>query len=694
MPFTGSNYEPLSVKSVFFFTISLLFWQLNTSVKAVRMYPCDTSGYYGVVENSTITFHCDQYAGSVEWRYRGPSSPSAVLFSTCNATWCTPSFFHAFTSTYISASNNSFSSNLTIRDVRVAGGEYICSVNSCKLHIIVPAVLSKPTSAFTRTDQGYTIPCHAGITQVYSSRGLYSCVWQVGINTQSVTPNLLPSPIDTNNTSDRAGSCDVILPFLIDTGAYDCSVAVSPGNTQVSSDTFQIVRPSQPVLSCPSDPVPENSTVTCTCSTDNIGQPGGRLRLYTGTNNNFDTEVISGAYDVSSLTMTWQVTRSDHDVRQFRCVNNWSVNVTAQDGFTVTVATSPSMVNLTLNSQSGLLQVKENQSLTVGFICTASGAPPPNLLLTTEDGKEVARLRGIGLVRQSRLLHTLSLSGARCEDSAVYTCTADNGVGQPVSSSAALRVLCTMRVITSSFTSVGDDVPLLTFEGHQGQLGFQVITMETPNAASFLFLGPSLNTSAQPPRLGLLSAECTMTSVAYKSNCVITASNVTEQDTGYYTVSLATHNETVTVTFSLKQSENMSPESSDSDTLGFAAGVGVGISVMVFFDVVAAAIWFGRHRGKLQCAGKTAAAETETVQRGHSTNSGIGLSTDVSDAQAGNDPYDQLKQDEIGLRSIYEVVGQGSRMSGAAPISDADGYEIPVHMSESNAPARQRVYNT
>ncbi|KAL8592900.1 hypothetical protein ACOMHN_050727 [Nucella lapillus] len=98
-----------------------------------------------------------------------------------------------------------------------------------------------------------------------------------------------------------------------------------------------IARPSPPTISCPSDFIPENTPLTCTCNANNIGQPGGRLRWYTGTGSDVSTEVVSANYDVTTLEMTRTVTRGDNG-RKFRCVNNWTVKVNAASDYTASVA--------------------------------------------------------------------------------------------------------------------------------------------------------------------------------------------------------------------------------------------------------------------------------------------------------------------------------------------------------------------
>ncbi|KAL8605662.1 hypothetical protein ACOMHN_064222 [Nucella lapillus] len=135
---------------------------------------------------------------------------------------------------------------------------------------------------------------------------------------------------------------------------------------------------------------------------------------------------------------------------------------------------------------------------------------------------------------------------------AVYTCTAENGVGKDAVSTATLRVLCEMRIARDSFSFVEDGVPVLDSSPQQGELHFQVLTTDTPHTASFLYLGTDSTGAGYPPTSGFLSATCAQTSVAYKSRCVLTASNVTQQWIGYYNVTIATSTQTVSFTFRLQ----------------------------------------------------------------------------------------------------------------------------------------------
>ncbi|KAL8602432.1 hypothetical protein ACOMHN_067122 [Nucella lapillus] len=211
-------------------------------------------------------------------------------------------------------------------------------------------VFKAPTTpVINRQDSGYTLPVSAAVTRVYSSRGLYSCTGQLGSSNQPGTLDLNPTASDTSNTADRSGRCDVTMSIPATSGTYSCSVTVNPGNTQTPCGRFTITRPSPPTISCPSDFIPENTLLTCACNANNIGQPGGRLRWYTGTGSDFSTEVVSANYDVTTLEMMRTVTRGDHG-RKFRCVNNWTVNVNATSDYTASVAWGPDTVSIDGNT--------------------------------------------------------------------------------------------------------------------------------------------------------------------------------------------------------------------------------------------------------------------------------------------------------------------------------------------------------
>ncbi|XP_076438226.1 uncharacterized protein LOC143277326 isoform X3 [Babylonia areolata] len=378
---------------------------------------------------------------------------------------------------------------------------------------------------------------------------------------------------------------------------------------------------------------------------------------------------------VSGVSSTIQVTASrDDDGRNCTCSAKWknkspswytlTASVTLQVYFPVT------SVQLTLNNQTTLLEVAESQSTDVIFECTADFArPSPHLVLSDDQGREVARLTGGSSdVTGQRSVMTHTMRNARCENSAVYTCTADNEVGRPVNSSATLRVLCDMRVVSDSFDSQEDGVPVLDGSKGQGELHFQILTTDTPHTASFLYLGSHPTGAGYPPTLGLFSVTCEQTSVAFRSSCVLRTSNVTQDWAGYYNVTMATQTQAVSFTFRLQmQKASTSAPTTDNSgqcSVGFGAGVGVGLTVMIVVDIgITVCLW--RRQWRLPCAAKPLprpkveerAVGVETVE--------LELSANASDDAANNTgPYEELKPIDIGLKSVYSAMSPPPHTSG------------------------------
>ena len=88
---------------------------------------------------------------------------------------------------------------------------------------------------------------------VSQSKEITGCKWrcllQVGTTSQTVTPSLQPTPNDTTNLSNRTGRCDITLLMPTTDGNYVCTVTVSPGDTHQSSDSRQISRTWQWIVS-------------------------------------------------------------------------------------------------------------------------------------------------------------------------------------------------------------------------------------------------------------------------------------------------------------------------------------------------------------------------------------------------------------------------------------------------------------
>ncbi|KAL8588607.1 hypothetical protein ACOMHN_034061 [Nucella lapillus] len=258
------------------------------------------------------------------------------------------------------------------------------------------------------------MPVSAAITRIYSSRGLYSCAVQLGSSSQPGTLVLSPTASDTSNTADRSGTCDVTMPIPVTSGTYSCGVTVNPGNTQTSCGSFTITPPSPPTIRCPSDVIPENTLLTCTCNASNIGQPGGRLGWYTGTGSYFSTEVASSNYDITTLEMTQTVTRDDQG-RKFRCVNNWMVKVNAASDYTASLAWGPDTVSIDGNTP---FYTDTAGSKVMTLTCQVNGVNPSSALTYNWDVLCDDKQKSTCTFRPR--------PGPNGDDNTVITCTATN----------------------------------------------------------------------------------------------------------------------------------------------------------------------------------------------------------------------------------------------------------------------------
>ncbi|KAL8592894.1 hypothetical protein ACOMHN_050721 [Nucella lapillus] len=75
---------------------------------------------------------------------------------------------------------------------------------------------------------------------------------------------------------------------------------------------------------------------------------------------------------------------------------------------------------------------------------------------------------------------------------------------QTVSFIVRLQMKSEMQIARDSFSSSEDGVPVLDSSPQQGELHFQVLTMDTPHTATFLYLGTDSTGAGYPPTSGLL----------------------------------------------------------------------------------------------------------------------------------------------------------------------------------------------
>ncbi|KAL8592903.1 hypothetical protein ACOMHN_050730 [Nucella lapillus] len=635
-------------------------------------------GYQEEEENTTLTFTCDQYTGVASWVLKAVTG-STTYIGQCSST-CT-SIIPLFSMTANSATSSSLTTSRTVRDSSQSGAEFYCVQNAnlvtkkCGLHVIVQAVLSQPTPVINRQDSGYTLPVSAAVTRVYSSRGLYSCAGQLGSSSQPGALVLSPTASDTSNTSVRSGRCDVTMSIPDTSGTYFCSVTVNPGNTQTSCGSFTITPPSPPTISCPSGFIPENTPLTCTCSANNIGQPGGRLTWYTGTGSDVSTEVVSANYDVTTLEMTRTVTRGDHG-RKFRCVNNWTVKVNAASDYTASVAYQSSDTKLTINGKT-TITINEKEAVTL--TCQSRGRPAPELTLL-QRGVELARHNGDQQSEErSQLSHN---TAARCDNTGIIICRASNGVGSVQSISVQLYVNCITAV----------PVPLkVIFINKPVTVAFDLEAFPLPDKFSFQYLGSTQNSSnSQPVPASIeLRAECSNTYADFAVRCIVSVDKAKDSTAeGFYTFTAA--NAIGKEQFVFQVTLNEQPTDSPSVSFGIGAAVGVTLAVvLVIVLLVIIALW--RRHWVLPCAddggrgqgtrgSRPPKRDSREEPQAVRPNSGIyEMAEDVSPRHHTEDQppsvYTSLETSDIGVPSVYSHVTPGGNSGAAADLRQGPVYE-------------------
>ncbi|KAK7477526.1 hypothetical protein BaRGS_00031211 [Batillaria attramentaria] len=325
------------------------------SLTGDRHQPCQFGEVEVLENNDSVSFTCDQYNDTATlcytyWELR--DAIRACLESPCQY----GRVFLSLTERPLDPNTNvSLRENFRLRSYEITGRWNCESSHSddCIFPIVSHAIV--PASGLTFTSTRWDVQGRSDVTSVYSSVGLYSCSWtetrdsnsfciefdsvscalvQTGHVTviPNVTLTLTPDPSNTNNTQNRNGTCSFSKRLPTDDGNYTYTVVVSPGNRERTSGSVEIVRPVMPRVSCcTSHYVPGQSTsFVCTCNTQSVGRPEGRLRWFRGSGNN--NLINTGNYGDTNLKMTPQmVTSADFDVTTFRCDVDWIETVSGEN---------------------------------------------------------------------------------------------------------------------------------------------------------------------------------------------------------------------------------------------------------------------------------------------------------------------------------------------------------------------------
>ncbi|KAL8596202.1 hypothetical protein ACOMHN_021242 [Nucella lapillus] len=475
--------------------------------------PCGEDNTAEIVEGRRVnTFTCTGLANGqqVDWTVlynQTPSSAASCPAGSTSSTHCTMGDLGAtFTASRVSGTESRVVVDPTVLNKKeyVQYGTLKCANqnsngDSCQMDYIVPVGGTCSIQTGTGPSQ-FRLDGKCNLNAgAKSSRKRFKCVWLRSGDGDPWQQNVV---LNENNYQSE---CKLTNDIPTDPGVYTYRVQLFPGLSTVTAGTVQIAKPEAPTLSgCGGEGyVRENTNVTCTCSTNAIGQPQGRLQWVKIGDSSVKKE---GSYGASSLTVSLMLVRLDHQSTQFRCNLDWETEIL---GTTVkfNVGYPPKKVFCGINRQQNDVIVNEYQS--VRFRCQKDdGRPDPSLSLVKKDNNTVL------LTNTSLLIHVVV---SRCEDSGQYQCTADNGMGPK---------------------DLGD----VNFINDPVSTTFDVTAYPAPTQVTFTFLGPTGN-STQPSAADesqiQLAGSCQAIAggAIYLFTCTVTVNKLTsETAAGVYEV--------------------------------------------------------------------------------------------------------------------------------------------------------------
>ncbi|KAK7105895.1 uncharacterized protein [Littorina saxatilis] len=494
---------------------------------ALTLSPCVNDGNVRVAEverGKTSSFTCRDFpaANTVQWIFLGEdgrlefsAGKCPPIPDSCQVGVVSPTFTASRSATESVMTVDPSQREYLVREGTLRCGNSTGTDNTCRMDLTTPAVVSACSVKFERvgTDWQTTGRCDIS-SAAYSSRGRYICRWY----RQKVSSAKEQIKQAGYTPSSRVCNFTEALPTAV--GVYTYSVTVNPGDVSMEA-SFTGEHPSAPTMTgCSADDyIAENTAVSCTCRTVNVGQPAGRLVWFRGVDS-----VKFGNYGDDTLTVSHTLTRADHDVTQFRCVVDWATNVQGESR-TFKVGYKPERLSFKLGSGSQTeVTVKENN--TVLLTCEADSRPVADMTVVRQGGLEVNS-------SQSPLTFPLTAS---CTDTGTYLCSASNVIGQADTSvSAKLYVECKPRI------ALTEPALEVNYTNQLTGLDFDVMAYPAPTSfSSFKYLGPDGTDPASETINITLTITCQLKPGAlYISTCTLTVHIMTSPAAaGFYTVTL------------------------------------------------------------------------------------------------------------------------------------------------------------
>ncbi|PVD27147.1 hypothetical protein C0Q70_12300 [Pomacea canaliculata] len=349
-----------------------------------------------------------------------------------------------------------------------------------------------------------------------------------------ITMVTFPTSESTQGEVKVSGSCLFNTTLPVETGRYGFYVVIYPGgrtyNAKLTGGFEWIINegPHMPTVSCSPHPyVLENTNVTCTCKTNSLGQPAGYLRWVIGNQTNQGQPARQEYLSVRSQEMnfTHRLTLSDHERTWFRCDVIRRGNETRGNIYTANVGYAAKVSRFSLNGSGRNQTVNDGDQ--VDFLCESDGRPSPHISIYRNNNTVI--FNGSNVANYTFI--------ARCEDTAMYLCSARNEFSHHVTTSLRLElgVLCKPRGQLS--THIGD-YKIYTHE----EVTFDIIAYPVPYEYHMWLVrsSKSSNTmSIDNIKDHMLNITCKAGKVnRYLSTCILTFVNLTSQSAGLYKVQI------------------------------------------------------------------------------------------------------------------------------------------------------------
>ncbi|KAK7485547.1 hypothetical protein BaRGS_00023235, partial [Batillaria attramentaria] len=254
--------------------------------------------------------------------------------------------------------------------------------DSCQMDVIYPAQVTSVSVQHAHGTWKATGSCD--VTKVFSSLGRYSCQWYRGTSQTSQSDLFSSTSYTTTeipgDTDYRRGTCSFTADIPPTSGTYYYRVVVHPGGTENVSGPVTVDEPSTPTITGCSPDVwaPIGSQLMCTCNTNDIGQPAGRLQWVR------DGSVVkSGNYGDNSLSTTPVTLTQGDDGSQFTCRVEW-IQDKQSATHTVRMAWGPNSVSI---PQSGTFDTDSSGSRDLSLSCNATDVNPSTNLTYSWTGR-------------------------------------------------------------------------------------------------------------------------------------------------------------------------------------------------------------------------------------------------------------------------------------------------------------------